>query len=121
MSDSTEHTNTTAAKSSVAATTVHTPGPWHIAKSADGTPAVCVPVHSREGTAFVVAQLNRPRLMGSVTGSADANARLIAAAPELLEALECIVGERMNVTDAMTANEMFEKARAAIARAKGEA
>lgn len=68
----------------------HTPGPWTIGRSCDGTPAVIVPVPAGEGTGFVVAHINRIPRMGSVRGDADANARLIAAAPAMLDALERI-------------------------------
>jgi hypothetical protein len=78
----------------------HTPGPWSIGKSADGTLAICVPVHPSEGSGFAVATVNRPRRMGTVRGDMEANAHLIATAPELLEALEWILesvspGERV--------------------------
>ena len=48
-----------------------------------------------------------------------ANARLIAAAPDLLEALEACVGAMYAVTS-ISADRAKEQARAAIARAKGE-
>ena len=65
--------------------TKHTPGPWTIGRSADNTPAVCVPCPNSSG--FVVAHINRLPKLGLVKGDVDANARLIAAAPEMLEAL----------------------------------
>ena len=46
----------------------------------------------------------------------EANARLIAAAPELLEALEAIIG----LSDAVLPHGTRRQARAAIAKAKGE-
>ena len=47
----------------------------------------------------------------------DANARLIAAAPELLEALMCFVD---NEQFRLTERQRLDKARAAIAKATGE-
>lgn len=47
----------------------------------------------------------------------EANARLISAAPDLLEALEDAVTEESAY---MASNGWIEKARAAISRAKGE-
>jgi hypothetical protein len=64
----------------------HTPGPWHLGTSADHTPAICVAVPASEGTGFVVASVNRIPRLSSVGGDMDANARLIAKAPTLLEA-----------------------------------
>jgi hypothetical protein len=66
----------------------HTPGPWSLGRSADSTPLVVVPVHESEGTGFGVAQVNRIPRMSGVRGDMEANARLIAAAPELLQAAE---------------------------------
>lgn len=97
----------------------HTPGPWHIGTSADGTPAVCVPVHVSEGTDFVVAQVNKPRLMGCVTGCAEANARLIAAAPDLLAALEEALLDHMAPHDCEPEC-WSHKAAVAIKKARGE-
>ena len=57
------------------------------------------------------------------SGQEEANARLIAAAPELLEALEWVLGEYQVIfTDetGKTENEAIAFARAAIAKAKGE-
>lgn len=68
----------------------HTPGPWVIGISADHTPHI--------GTArkfgpygenvCVVARPGPAERMEGVPNCADANARLIAAAPEMLEALK---------------------------------
>ena len=49
----------------------------------------------------------------TVEGRHEANARLIAAAPDLLEALECLIKSDHD--------DVIEMARAAIARARGEA
>lgn len=76
-----------------------TPGPWGIGKSCDGTPAVTVPVHPSEGSGFVVAHVNRLRVMGSVAGCAEANARLIAAAPELYAALTITLNKWVNMVN----------------------
>jgi hypothetical protein len=69
----------------------HTPGPWAIGRSADNTPLVMVPVHESEGSGFGVAHINRIPRMSSVRGDMDANARLIAAAPDMLAALKLFV------------------------------
>jgi len=89
--------------------TKHTPGPWHADQSTDGGWAI-VPT---EGFLIaVMAQVPPERI--------EPNARLIAAAPDLLDALRALVNITMHpqATKAdirMIANE----ARAAIARAEG--
>lgn len=83
----------------------HTPGPWRksgvIIKGANGE-AVCF-----------LSQRNDDHRKPD--GELEANARLIAAAPKLLEALEVIVAAfDGDIADALKA------AQAAIAEAKGE-
>lgn len=81
--------------------TAHTPGPW-ICSDGDIVPA------NDESDPIVTLYLD----------TSDANARLIAAAPDLLDALE-------NLTIAIgmgwDLDGVVEVSRAAIARAKGEA
>lgn len=90
----------------------HTPGPWGISKI--GNPY----------SQFIVYTWDGNSIAHSVEG--EDNAHLIAAAPELLEALELLKGEYDN---AMAANRMFDwgaleyahkVAATAIAKAKGE-
>jgi len=82
----------------------HTPGPWRVTEDANG---------------FAVSWLNSPGLAGRIAKvnsgqiEQEANAHLIAAAPELLKALVAIVA----VADRKTAE--FDLARAAIAKARG--
>ena len=88
----------------------HTPGPWHV----DGTGIRALV----RGADLTVVAL-RHRLPGNIH---EANARLIAAAPELLAALEavrfyCIPG--MNWTDEI-GQELLAKADAAIAKVHGK-
>lgn len=74
----------------------HTPGPW----VNDGGPIVSLP---RQGPGYV-------HVIASVPGG-NANARLIAAAPELLEACLALIK-----SDDLQA--AIDKARAAIAKAQ---
>jgi hypothetical protein len=83
----------------------HTPGPWTIGRSADGTPLVMVPVPTSEGSGFGVAHINRLPRMGSVRGDMDANARLIAAAPDLLAAAKRVLAHLNARLDAAVAAE----------------
>lgn len=79
--------------------TQHTPGPWRFEESTK--------------TIRAVPQNYWLATMDSWDGAVDheANARLIAAAPDLLEALEEMVEESIN---------REVKARAAIAKARGQ-
>jgi hypothetical protein len=78
----------------------HTPGPW-VAKTGTANTSVY-------SGAFAVA-----------VGCKESDARLIAAAPALLEALEHAYGMHLSVCPACEC-EQFRPARAAIAAAKGE-
>lgn len=90
----------------------HTPGPWHYSPdvSINGTKLVYAP------DGYLVADAGRiPRRTESETLY---NARLIAAAPELLEALElCIANMGWSSTE--RGRDAFDTARAAIAKATG--
>ena len=82
----------------------HTSGPWE----ADGTLIFMRPPNGELGGGFDIRDCPKP----------EANARLIASAPDLLEALELAVYE---VRKTMT-SECSEMCEAAIAKAtKGEA
>lgn len=92
----------------------HTPGPWEqVADSIKSRTADCVVVR-------LPAQTDR---VGDESPEQiarwDADARLIAAAPELLEALELIVSF-VDAGQGTWTLEDQQKARAAIAKAKGE-
>ena len=109
----------------------HTPGPWCVEDDTflvwgacqlgdDGTPDFFgIPVARAETSHEWERHYGYQRRPGET----DANARLIAAAPELLEAL-CRLMRPATEAIAQTAEEMeadFAFARAAIAKAKGEA
>jgi hypothetical protein len=106
--------------------TKHTPGPWRLGKEwstshADINRKTLVNV-LQGAHGGVVAELwaysNDPGQVGEMR----ADARLIAAAPELLEALEDLLCNP-NVRAAMsglTGADRLERADAAVAKAKGE-
>jgi len=85
----------------------HTPGPWEVAwgGSFDGTREVFV--RRPEDDVAIAADILDP----DTEAPSAANARLIAAAPELLEALRGLVDEQNGPP--------LLSARAAIARATG--
>lgn len=87
--------------------TKHTPGPWDVLKLAN-------PDYAPE---YGVCADAAARCHAVVKG--EANARLIAAAPELLAALRRLMPlwDREDVAD--TWSEDFEAAEAAIAKAEG--
>ena len=96
-----------------------TPGPWHVSEL-DGRTVGPVRVLRADGD---VPQLQAVARVMDRTGEWQANARLIAAAPELLQALrdlvddyEAILGDGLT---AETAPAELRTARAAIAKAEG--
>jgi hypothetical protein len=99
----------------------HTPGPWRFepriwntpdAENREASDGSIVSLKNGERDWFVARVDNAPQ--------AEANARLIAAAPELYEALEFCVLVLMNIAPAGGVyNPALTKARAAIAKAEG--
>jgi hypothetical protein len=107
----------------------HTPGPWHVREGKYQNVLVEFDTRPDGRATWVLATLDgqqyEERFMKP--GTQMANARLIAAAPELLEALEEIeaVWEGEAVLPSGPARHsalraMHARARAAIAKAKGE-
>ena len=98
----------------------HTPGPWR--RCGGFTPAYCA-IHSNDG--YIVFGLADPGahteqgqpIKAPDTDTQHANARLIAAAPDLLEALwVCMEHNRLHHGDS---HNTVIQARAAIAKAEG--
>lgn len=96
----------------------HTPGPWEV-RTEFGFTYIRPATHKARGYSSGYAPI--AKVIGDKRiGQQEENARLIAAAPELLVALEAIVNaweEGRAFSDKM--NEIG-KARAAIAKAKGD-
>jgi len=99
----------------------YTKGPWMYGKASNYGGFYIAPLGTlptlagveRCGDAINVHVFNFP-------GNCEANARLIAAAPELLEALEDIIDSQLLVGLTELHNKVRDKAYAAIAKAKGE-
>jgi hypothetical protein len=97
----------------------HTPGPWEW----DGD----VWEYDRENEApwLMSAKTGMPVIKGDIDCMRD-DARLIAAAPELLEALEALVDDYMQWEmnpvsgNARNVHDLHDQARAAIAKARGK-
>lgn len=102
-------------------TAKHTPGPWAVLPEEADKDYLRIR-GTRLGCRYKVANVHMPRLWESHDVLRDhenaeswANARLIAAAPELLEALQFVMtafGEQLSTA--------FEQAQAAIAKATGD-
>jgi hypothetical protein len=87
--------------------THHTPGPWSVV---DG---------EIEAEGAAVASVDRHELNPACV-DAEANARLIAAAPELLEALDYLYNWTKDVGGDEAFHDWRRRAAAAIAKATGE-
>jgi hypothetical protein len=100
----------------------HTPGPW-AAKKGVGWYVVRI-AHSQDDNFAIAVGSNKTSLVDAPTGDdaeAEANARLIAAAPDLLEALEMLSWLEQFCDDGDDDLEGARTAaRAAIAKARGE-
>ena len=92
----------------------HTPGPWYALRGQRN-----ISIRYKTGDRLLpmvnVASVRGQFPTDCPYGSSEANARLIAAAPELLEALQFVMtasGEQLSTA--------FEQAEAAIAKATGD-
>ena len=101
-------------------TAKHTPGPWYALR---GQRNISIRYKTGDG---LLPMVNVASVRGQFPtdcpyGSSEANARLIAAAPELLEALQKMLPELRGLSIVSdTAAEMSREAEAAIAKATGE-
>jgi hypothetical protein len=109
-------------------TTHHTPGPWAHETALNmgyDTPVPYEKITCPQG-GYLAKAVNNGRVSDEET---KANARLIASAPELLEALEAayeelegyaeLLQEQGHTEDADAVEAVWRKARAAIAKARG--
>jgi len=98
----------------------HTPGPWTVGHTRTFTHSGGI--FGTETAVHYGDAVNRGNCIahayghGALSHSED-DARLIAAAPDLLEALQAAV----TATDVVTYGAALDKARAAIAKAEGQA
>ena len=125
----------------------HTPGPWHVAHN-----GICAGM-DKDGNDIFLATIGvapgtvGPHSIAKNRDTAKANATLIAAAPDLLEALEAVTPKELSdgwwcpecratidcatneeycvecgeyLADVQPSDEWHKKALAAIAKAKGE-
>lgn len=104
----------------------HTPGPWHLSRDKRtifaGTDSAGVLIRGIEQTIPQIAYICGNGF-GATLQEQEANARLIAAAPELLEALEDALGLLVKIgerTPIYESDGQIFRAEAAIRKAKGE-
>lgn len=91
-------------------TAAHTPGPWVWAKNHRGLYAL---------DSDVLAYADYEGMWVPFGSTGEANARLIAAAPDLLEALKDCLGRFIEAFPAASEYEPIKRGFAAISRAEG--
>lgn len=98
--------------------TTHTAGPWHIDGMGNLTGAVAITAGEQiDGPDF-----QREHMLAEVYGDAsEPNARLIAAAPDLYEALRKILRHIPKDAGGCSLSDDEHRARAALAKAEGRA
>lgn len=106
--------------------TEHTPGPWFAVSERlyQGKHHVAGrgPVVKASGRPRTIAEVYRATTQDGREKEAEANARLIAAAPELYEALQdCVALLSGEVSGAAQVNSILRESRAAIAKVEGAA
>lgn len=96
----------------------HTPAPW---KADEENCADGLNIQDTEGRRIAfTATIRNPDYTPLITDEAIANARLIAAAPELLEALRAFVAnDDAGIVSLNAYTALIENARAAIQKAEG--
>ena len=92
----------------------HTPGPWEVEQIESGVLGIVAGGHTVATLDFTRYGNDDPATWRLAAENMIANARLIAACPDLLAALEWAAVHRNTLTDAD-----IESMRAAIAKAKG--
>ena len=93
----------------------HTKGPWRIDKSADNALPCVVGIDPKDRQEFEICEVWGEDIDIKETPMARANAHLIAAAPELLEACKALYNAKGNQSRLEKA---LIKAEAAIAKAE---
>ena len=94
----------------------HTPGLWNQKHRAGSDGMYRTEIYSEEFGGIATCEWTPENFGNGVIGTyREANARLIAAAPDLLEALVALVNHK----DDLMPSRLWDAARAAIARADG--
>lgn len=95
----------------------HTPGPWVIENGYDGEGQCIVSTDTEYGDCVCITKSLDQDFEGN-----EANARLIAAAPEMLEALETLSRQLVRLGTGVQAHlqDELKRAQAALSKARGE-
>ena len=101
-------------------THTHTKGPWRVIEHGKGFNKHCVGTSNTAPLQAVICEINT-KSVGTSDAIRLANARLIAAAPDLLAALEEIALLATEIKRSHAADVITVKARAAISKAEGNA
>lgn len=100
----------------------HTPGPWFVGERGRNSAGIEIGPRYRDGYGInSIAYVEDEAHEDLSLDEEDANAALIAAAPNLLEALEQIVLDLEDEDCGVPVSEMVKTARVAIAKARGGA
>lgn len=100
----------------------HTPGPWHYSHREGADGMYRTEVFSEQHGGIATCNWTPKHCGNGVTATyREANARLIAAAPDLLVALQSLVNMDVSYQRGPKVAEAVEGARAAIAKATGVA
>lgn len=92
----------------------HTPGPWLLSDDPDSTSRhVCQDNEARS----LIAKVSKWEGSANYTAAGTANASLISAAPDLLDALSEILTYRGGADNALEDSYVMERAHAALAKA----
>ena len=104
----------------------HTPGPWEIVETTApkiiSSWKIHMGSHNIDFFPYVYHFADVEKTRGGYVSDPEmhANARLIAAAPELLEALENVISAWREKSDCVLPREVYQKAIVATFKAKGE-
>ncbi|WP_262219722.1 hypothetical protein [Stenotrophomonas maltophilia] len=99
----------------------HTPGPWGIERTDDTNWIGFMRPNDPKKVELIVCTTSRESLTDEALARNDADARLIAAAPELLEAVVALETLLSPLAYDSTQKDWLNRAREAIAKATGEA
>lgn len=101
--------------------TRHTPGPWEVGTATANFPTQIGDQYLSVGNESLDRGICRVSPLTTIDDQDEANASLIAAAPELLAALEGLISIGKRDLSNPKYDGYFEAARAAIAKAEGRA